>query len=90
MSLELVSWIDSIRHADGWQSVDHYKRESERSLSCETVGWIVHENDDSIMVAQSRMTGKDGAVTEVIQIPKVAITERVTFSSVPFSRRQET
>lgn len=77
MNLELVTWIDSIRHADGWQTVEHYRREAERSLDCETVGWIVHEDDASIMVAQSRMTGDGGCVTEVIQIPKVAIVARL-------------
>lgn len=76
MEPELVRWIDSIRYADGWQSLDHYVRESERSLECETVGFVIHEREDSIMVAQSRMTDADGAVTEVIRIPTIAILHR--------------
>lgn len=77
MNLELVRWIDSIRHPDGWQSLEHYKRESERSLECETVGFVIHEREDSVMLAQSRMIGEGGAVTEVVQIPLGAIRERV-------------
>jgi hypothetical protein len=76
MRLELVTWIDSIRHVDGWQPVEHYQREAERPLECETAGWVIHENATSIMVAQSRMTGDNGAVTEVIQIPTIAIKSR--------------
>jgi hypothetical protein len=75
--MELVRWVDSIRHADGWQSLEHYVRESERSMECETVGFVVHGRDDSLIVASSRMVGAGGAITEVIQIPLVAVLERV-------------
>lgn len=75
MKLELIRWIDSTRHMSGWQSVDYYVRESEGSMECETVGFIVHERDDSIMVAQSRMI-EGQHVTEVIQIPVIAIQQR--------------
>lgn len=85
MNMELVHWIDSIRHDHGWQSLDHYARESEKSLECETVGFVIHERDDSIVVASSRMLGEGGCVTEVIQIPLSAVRERVILSK---SRKQ--
>jgi hypothetical protein len=93
--LQLIRWIDSVRHDDGWQSVEHYKRESERLMECETVGFVIHERADGInedgfvMVAQSRMVGEEGSVTEVIQIPLLAIRERTPLTELNAKRARD-
>src|SRR3989304_664945 len=78
---QCIRWLDSIRHTDGWESIEHYEREAKKTMEGETLGFVIYECDDSVMLAQSRMLGEGGTVTEVIQIPKVAILERKSLLS---------
>lgn len=48
----LVRWIDSGMHVDhGWDTLDKYKEDIESMcLTVETVGKLMHETDDALMV----------------------------------------
>ena len=48
-----VEWVDSARNND-WNTVDEINfKTSFRPIEVETVGWLIHETDDYIVVAQS-------------------------------------
>lgn len=47
MRLVLVDWIDSYGAAANWQSIENY---SPSPMRCQSVGWIVSKNKDSIAV----------------------------------------
>jgi len=74
-----VRWVDSVRHEGGWDTGAAYRdRSTEDILQHETLGWIVADFPHSVTVAQARgfeeQTDEgDVNVTEVIQIPRVAI-----------------
>ena len=67
-----VLWIDSCSPSDS-----SWHKASELSLSplkCDTLGWLVHEDKQSISVASCVM--ENGALYGVITIPKCSILKR--------------
>lgn len=78
VSIERIRWVDSLRHDEGWRTKQHYVDECKAwRVGCETVGYVFFEDKTSVGVAQSR---NRGSLTDVIQIPKVAITSRKRLS----------
>lgn len=68
MKMARIQWLDSVREDDGWHKYEPITKEK---LVCESVGYILHEDDDFIEIAQSIT---DNAVLFTIAIPKVSIT----------------
>lgn len=64
-----IKWIDSISQS-GWLDSP-----SKLDMRCETIGWFVKEDKDSIIVALNRSHENDG-VGHIIQIPKAAIKSK--------------
>lgn len=68
-----VIWLDSETDSD-WQTVTELLEYSE--LDCRTVGYLVADRDNSIIIASSIGLGrKDTSVNSAITIPKAAILE---------------
>lgn len=72
MKLVEVEWLDSIGEGR-WTNVEEAIRIATKSYMLHrTAGYLVHENDDMILIAGSRNeTGE--TVADTMQIPKVAV-----------------
>lgn len=76
-----VRWVDS-GTGGGWQFLTHLDA---APCECRTVGFLLHENKDSITVSSSLSFGTDGKPNQAadpITIPKVAVKSR-RFVKVP-------
>ena len=74
MTRLLVRWIDSLGSA-GWQQGDSARSEARgESLGCETIGFLLDETDEWLLLAMSRRVEAD-VISDTIQIPKVAVLE---------------
>jgi hypothetical protein len=72
--IQWIRWVDSsaLFHGDRW--VDETDLDAHMTETfCETVGFLIRENDHSIYVAGSVAQEEIGSVT---QIPKDAIRDR--------------
>jgi hypothetical protein len=65
-----VSWIDSGVVSSGWVQLSEIENYSSNRI--ETVGYIVNDNDERFLIAQS--IGKSH-IAGVISIPKIQITK---------------
>lgn len=70
MKVVYIQWLDSVREDDGWHE---YKPLAKEKLYCDSVGYILHEDDDFIEIAQNVT---DNAVLFTIAIPKKAIIKQ--------------
>ena len=71
--LVLVEWVDS-NGGGGWDEPKTVLRNAEENtLGCETVGWLLAENDRYLLVASSRTTSSDKQVRDAMQIPRCAV-----------------
>lgn len=67
-----IFWIDSV-HDSGWQQLSNFKA-SEEQMDHRTVGYVVHESNISLSVAQSFGENRnDTTIDSVMMIPKVSI-----------------
>lgn len=67
--LAIVKWVDS-GGRNSWMSMDEAEREN--VCQCESVGWIVSDNEERIVIVQSR-DHSNGTVHSTMTIPKVAV-----------------
>jgi hypothetical protein len=68
-----VRWVDSANlFHDRWASPDRLD-DCDDEVVCETLGWVVGENDHSVFVAGSIAPAEIGSV---MQIPRAAIKEQ--------------
>ncbi len=70
-----VVWLDSTGWSR-WTDLDDFLAEQvpKESCRCETVGWLVHEDKEKLIVASSRSV--ISAIDGILQIPKCAILKR--------------
>ncbi len=73
-----IEWVDS-SSIDGW--VEAHNVVPTR-LMCRTIGWIVKENDTSVMIG-GHITDYPVQLCGVLDIPKCAITKRIEAVFVP-------
>ena len=67
-----VKWVDSSSDSR-WSSIEDQEHDAaNRDMTCESVGWVVHDDKHRIMLAQSKSSGFD-QVDNTILIPKIAI-----------------
>ena len=74
LEIEYVKWVDSC-YKNGWHSDDY---EHYRIATCETIGIIAKETDDFLSIALSKCI-EDGALCDVMTIPKLSILKRQTY-----------
>ena len=74
--LRLVTWVDAA-HTEGWVDPDEAEFADFGVSVCRCVGFVIRENDDEILLAQS-VDDRHGRIDAVMAIPKVAITGSVT------------
>ena len=79
LPLVYVEWVDSAT-VHGWHSLDELQRDC-TSVLMQSVGWIVKETDDTLMLSAHlhKETDEHDAVrmaADATAIPKVAITMR--------------
>lgn len=69
-----VKWVDSttLFYSERWTDETDLDRHQDETF-CETVGFLIRENQHSLYVAGSVAPEEIGSVT---QIPKVAVKER--------------
>jgi hypothetical protein len=71
-----VSWVDSVR-TTGWRTADEARADLEQDdfLDCETVGFLVGETAERVILAlnHQHVTGGEEMVGETIIIPRQAI-----------------
>lgn len=77
-TLELVEWVDSQTTYAGWVRLDEIGDRRPLVGEMRTVGWVVRENDDAILIAQNVGSTDGGSqqICHAMTIPKVAITSR--------------
>ena len=68
-----VTWIDSHQFNDWRENAVQVALARTLSLVCETTGYLVLDEPDRVGIAQS--ISEDGNMSEVMVIPRVAITE---------------
>jgi len=70
--VEVVEWVDSSSD-DGWEDKHKVEEEFEESLTCYSVGFLVYESDDRIV-----LLSHDGSKqwSTRITIPKVCVVNR--------------
>lgn len=70
----IIKWRDSV-HRDGWHHPDDLRGWCGQVIT--TVGFLVSETDDDVVIAQSK-GGVDGdpVFCNVMSIPRVCIVER--------------
>lgn len=76
-----VDWIDSTSLSDGWDSIEHYVEMGE-SLICKTVGYLIHEDDEKIILAMGYNPDND-EVNQATSIPAVTVTKITDLQEVP-------
>ena len=59
MKLVLVDWFDHSSSPDGWHDIEEYQTES-FPLACQSVGWVVHEDKDIMVIVPHRYLPRDG------------------------------
>ena len=69
MKLVIVNWVDS-NLIHGWRPVDDNQ---DKIADCETVGFLVKDDDEKIVLAMSRST--DDNVLETISIPQRSVLD---------------
>jgi len=82
----LLVWLDSMSHGNGgWGRLSEYrKNQTPDGLRHESVGWIFYEDAESVSFCSSRgvehVNESDFNISDIMQIPKVAILERITLA----------
>lgn len=66
--IKTVKWSDSASYR-GWRSEEEVKKL--RPLSCTTIGFLIDETDEFIVLSQT--VADDGDLSETIVIPKICI-----------------
>ena len=67
-----VSWIDSAGHG-GWHSSS---AQDYRPMDCSTVGYLIEDREDCVVLALNIAADAEHDVGEVICIPAVNVTGR--------------
>ena len=72
----MVTWVDSVQPDSHWQFLSNMPKAD--LPVCQTLGWVVDETPDSLMVAQTVSAEDDGdhAAIGLVRIPKAAIKSR--------------
>ena len=74
----LVEWIDSAQPISAWMFLEN--KPSLEIIQCVSVGWVVGETDEVLMLAPNLgdiESGGSGQGSGFIRIPKSAVTRRV-------------
>jgi hypothetical protein len=66
-----IKWIDSV-HRSGWKHTDEVEPSEVEDMTCESVGFLLHETDHAIGIIQSK---NHCQIDAIMEIPKVAILE---------------
>lgn len=83
MSPELIEWLDSAQPISSWKHLDDLP--DLEVIECVSVGWVVKESDQIVMLAPNLGDYKSGGGAQgsgFIRIPKAAITRRVLLEEV--------
>jgi hypothetical protein len=85
LDLVLVEWEDSLQPVSAWHIMDDLP--VLEVAHCKTVGWLVAENGEAVMVAQSSadLKSTDAQAGGFMRIPKSCI-KRVSVLSCPSFR----
>lgn len=79
--LERVQWHDSYGCSPSWEAISDIEA---ANIHCWSVGWIIHETDELIVICPHIHTGSDNSDPQgcgEMTIPKVAIVSRETLIS---------
>lgn len=67
MLMVWVQWVDAVVESnDHWISRSSFRPRDAGGLMCESCGYLMHEDDDSIVLCQSQ---NEGAIDNIITIP---------------------
>lgn len=74
-------WVDSAAHQGPWDEHDAIVANVERvgALNCHTVGYLIHEDDDTVTIAQSVTydLNRLSLLGHAMTIPRVAIVGKM-------------
>ncbi len=74
-----VIWEDASNMTDGWETLDNLLQRLGHPIMCATVGFIIHETDDHIVLAQTM--GREGLdVNGTLQIPRKMVRKTIKIS----------
>lgn len=72
--IRYIEWVDSAQQS-GWHHDDAF--DDHGVAGCRSVGFVMRETDDEVLLGQSQ-DYRHGNWSDVIAIPKVAITKSTT------------
>lgn len=88
--LVLVEWDDSYGPTYSWENVNAVLKTTPETILAQTVGWVVHDNDDVLTIVQSQTNEHDGHIVGLMTIPKVTIKRVVELKeTAPESAAQD-
>lgn len=75
----LIEWVDSTQPEPSWRHLENAP--SLTTVSCRSVGWLIAESDDVLMIAPNvgDLGTESAQASGFLRIPKAAITRRVHF-----------
>ena len=79
MRIEKIEWLDASSNT-GWDSRTAYEKTFDVDLTVVSVGYIVHETDDRVVMLMTHSYA-DGLYDVSLVLPKACIVSRVRLSS---------
>ena len=76
MKLTYIKWVDSFGHS-GWKYLPEYK--PPETLICQSVGWIIRENDSEISIVATRSEDLEN-IYGPMTIPRRAILSQINLA----------
>ena len=70
----LIQWDDACSRANGWSDISKAETEGARIIQTKTLGYLIHEDKQKIMLAHN--LNELGHFSDTIAIPKGWITKR--------------
>lgn len=77
-----IDWVDSYGHTSRWEATEDFKPDK---LICTTVGFLLHENENSISLSASYAPETENTVEQVngiMTIPKSAIVASTKLTAI--------
>jgi len=65
-----IRWRDTSAHPGWYDEMEYQTSIKEPVMVMQSLGWLLHESDDCVVIAQSK---SDGRVGEMLKIPREAI-----------------
>ena len=81
MKIELIEWYDA-HSRTGWEARETYENEFELDLTIRSVGHVIAEGDDRVVLLQSYSISEPVLYDVSLMIPKGCIVRRTELTTI--------